>query len=288
MISMTGYGYREYRDERVQLLTELKSFNNRYLDTVLNIPPFLSPLEPMIKDFIRNRVSRGRVEISLRVKELEEDISIHLDEEAAKKYADTLRRLSDSVGIEEEPQIEHFLRIEGIITQVKNRDLDWFEKIVMRELEGAYEEFDRGKRREGEKTEQDIQRLLKKVESELGRIEEQAHTLEDRIKENLEKRFRELLNEKLDQNRLYQETAVMLMKYGIEEETVRMHSHLSQFRELLKEEGGIGKKLDFVSQELNREINTIGSKSTISEVNRSVVEIKDSLEKIREQLRNVE
>ncbi|MFP4179956.1 MAG: YicC/YloC family endoribonuclease [Spirochaetaceae bacterium] len=288
MISMTGYGYREYRDERVQLLTEIKSYNNRYLDTVLNAPPFLSPLEPLVKDFIRNRVYRGRVEIYLRVKELEEDISIHLDEAAAKKYADTLRRLTESVGIEEEPKIGHFLNLEGIITQVKNRDLEWFEKIVLEELEEAYKEFDRGRRREGEKTEEDIKRLLSRVESELLSIERQAGTLEARIKENLEKRFKELLDEKLDHNRLYQETAVMLMKYGIEEETVRMHSHLSQFRELLSEEGVVGKKLDFVSQELNREINTIGSKSTVAEINRSVVEIKDSLEKIREQLRNVE
>ncbi len=288
MISMTGYGYREYHDEWVQLVTEIKSYNNRYLDTSVNLPPFLSPLEPNINEFVRQRVSRGRIEVTLRVKELEENLSVHLDEKAVKTYADVLRRLADAAKIDESPRISHFLRLEGIITQVKNRDLDWFEKVVMDQLADAYEDFDESKRNEGSATEENILELLSHVESRLGEIEHHADNLEKRIRENLEKRFRELVGEGLDQNRLYQETAVMLMKYGIDEETVRMRSHLAQFKELVREEPGVGKKLDFVCQELNREINTIGSKSTIAEVNHAVVEVKDALEKIREQLRNVE
>lgn len=288
MISMTGYGYREYRDEYVELITEIRSYNNRYLDTAVNVPPFLSPVEPAVKEFVRGRVGRGRVEVTIRVKELEEDISVHLDEKAASRYAEALRGLAGAAGIEEEPRLSHFLRMEGIITQVKNRDLDWFENLVMRQLEDAYGDFAEAKRNEGEATKKNIDGLLVEVETQLEVVEAYAQSLEERIRENLEKRFNELVGEGLDQNRLYQETAVMLMKYGIDEETVRMRSHLTQFRELSQGEAGVGKKLDFICQELNREINTIGSKSTIAEVNRAVVEVKDSLEKIREQLRNVE
>jgi uncharacterized protein (TIGR00255 family) len=285
---MTGYGYREYHDEWVQLITEIKSYNNRYLDTSVNLPPFLSPLEPGINEFVRQRVSRGRIEVTLRVKELEENLSVHLDEKAVKTYAGVLRRLADAAEIDETPRISHFLRLEGIITQVKNRDLEWFEKVVMEQLADAYRDFDETKRSEGRATEKNILELLSHIEARLSDIEKHAGQLETRIRENLEKRFQELIGEGLDRNRLYQETAVMLMKYGLDEETVRMRSHIAQFKELVREETGVGKKLDFVCQELNREINTIGSKSTMAEVNHAVVEVKDSLEKIREQLRNVE
>jgi len=288
MISMTGYGYREYNDERVQLTSEIKSFNNRYLDTVVNAPPFLSPLEAAIKEFIRKRVERGRVEVTLRVKELEENLSIHLDEGAVKSYAEVLRRLAAAAGIREEPRISHFLRLEGVINQVKDRDLDWFEQLVMAQLEEAYGDFAEGKRNEGRATKRDVLGLLSLVEEKLSSIEAHSSALETKIRENLESRFRELLGEGLDTSRLYQETAVMLMKYGIDEESARMRSHLTQFKEITEQESGVGKKLDFVCQELNREINTIGSKSSMADVNHAVVEVKDALEKIREQLRNVE
>ena len=288
MISMTGYGYREYRDDRVELLTEIKSYNNRYLDITVNTPPFLSPLEPVIKDFVRERVTRGRVDVTLRVKELEEDITVHVDDKTVSEYAEALRRIAEAAGLQDEPRISHFLRLEGVLNQVKNRDLEWFEGIVMNQLSSSYEDFAEAKRKEGEATKKDILALVETVEHNLGRIESHARTLDEKIRETLETRFRELVGESMDENRLYQETAVMLVKYGIDEETVRMRSHIVQFRELLDEVTGVGKKLDFVCQELNREINTIGSKSTVSEINRSVVEVKDALEKIREQLRNVE
>lgn len=288
MISMTGYGYREYRDERVQLVTELRSYNNRYLDIAVNIPPFLSPLEPKIQEFLRDRVGRGRVEATIRVKELEEEFSVHLNENAAVQYAEALRRLREATNIEDEPKISHFLRLEGVLSQVKNRDLDWFEDVVMSRLSSAFEDFFEAKQKEGKATEEDIRRLLTSVESQLSSIENHVGSLEEKLKKTLQERFRELMEENMDENRLYQETAVMLMKYGIDEETVRMRSHIAQFKEHLGESSVVGKKLDFICQELNREINTIGSKSTVAEINRAVVEIKDSLEKIREQLRNVE
>jgi uncharacterized protein (TIGR00255 family) len=288
MISMTGYGYREYNDEHVQLITELKSYNNRYLDIGVNTPPFLSPLEPAVQSFIKERVERGRIEVTLRVKELEENLSVHLDESAVHSYAEILRRLATAAQIREEPRISHFLRLEGVITQVKNRDLKWFEELVMAQLSSAFEDFAQTRRNEGEATRRDIIMHLDGIEERIGEVERHAGALEERIRRNLRERFEELVGQGLDETRLYQETAVMLMKYGIDEETARMRSHISQFREIASQQKGLGKKLDFVCQELNREINTIGSKSTIAEVNHAVVEIKDDLEKIREQLRNVE
>ncbi|MCF7913627.1 MAG: YicC family protein [Spirochaetaceae bacterium] len=288
MISMTGYSYREYQDERVNLALELKSYNNRYLDIVINAPPFLSPLEPALRNYLKSRIVRGRVEISLRVKELEEDLEVYIDQSAAKEYAAALRRLAETVGLQEEPRLSHFLRLEGVIKPVKNRDLEWFEKLVLQELEAAASEFVRSRQREGESTDADIRALMQSLEASLATIEAHSVKLEEYIQNQLTERFKELVGENYDENRILSETAVMLMKYSVGEETVRMRSHLDQFMNYMQESGGVGKKLDFICQEMHREINTIGSKSNIIAINQAVVEAKDALEKIREQLRNVE
>jgi len=288
MISMTGYSYREYQDERVNLALELKSYNNRYLDIVVNAPPFLSPLEPAIRNYLKSRIVRGRVEISLRVKELEEDLEVYIDQSAAKEYAAALRRLAETVGLQEEPRLSHFLRLEGVIKPVKNRDLEWFEKLVLQELEAAASEFVRSRQTEGESTDADVRALMQSLEAYLATIEAHSVKLEEYIRNQLTERFKELVGENYDENRILSETAVMLMKYSVGEETVRMRSHLDQFMNYMQESGGVGKKLDFICQEMHREINTIGSKSNIIAINQAVVEAKDALEKIREQLRNVE
>ncbi|MFO7731167.1 MAG: YicC/YloC family endoribonuclease [Spirochaetia bacterium] len=288
MISMTGYSYREYQDERVNLALELKSYNNRYLDIVVNAPPFLSPLEPAIRNYLKSKIVRGRVEISLRVKELEEDLEVYIDQRAATQYAAALRRLAETVGLQEEPRLNHFLRLEGVIKPVKNRDLEWFEKLVLQELEAAATEFIRSRQTEGETTDADIRSLMQSLEANLATIEAHSVKLEEYIRNQLTERFKELVGDNYDENRILSETAVMLMKYSVGEETVRMRSHLEQFMNYMQETGGIGKKLDFICQEMHREINTIGSKSSIIAINQAVVEAKDALEKIREQLRNVE
>jgi len=286
MISMTGYGYREYQDERVQLTLELKSYNNRYLDVYVYTPSFLSPLEPALREYLKKRVARGRVELSLRVKELEEDVTVHLDRTVTDRYAAVLQELGEALN--DEPRIGHFLGIEGVIKQVKNRGHEWFEPLVFEQLDYACEEFLTSRKREGEATRQDIEEQARLIEQELGRIEEHAGELEQSLQRSLRERFQELVGEQYDENRILSETAVMLMKYAIGEETARMRSHLEQLDTFLESEGPVGKKMDFICQELNREINTIGSKSTITEINRAVITVKDALEKIREQLRNVE
>ncbi len=288
MISMTGYSYREYQDEQVNLALELKSYNNRYLDILINAPPFLSPLEPSMRSYIKSKIVRGRVEISLRVKELEENLDVYIDQSAAKKYAAALRQLSETVGLEEEPRLSHFLHLEGVVKPVKNRDLEWFEKLVMQELEAATAEFMKTRQSEGEATERDVRMLLHTLEGSLATVEAHSAKLEEYIKNELTERFREMVGENYDENRILSETAVMLMKYSVGEETVRLRSHIEQFEQYVRQDGGVGKKLDFICQEMHREINTIGSKSNVIAVNQAVVEAKDALEKIREQLRNVE
>jgi len=288
MISMTGYAYREFQNDRIRLVLELKAYNNRYLDIGVNSPPFLSPIEPGIRNYLKSRVRRGKVELTIRIKELQENVTVHLDEAAARAYGTALQDLTDILGLEERPRLSHFLRLEGIFKSEKDRNIAWMEEIVMAELEQAFREFNQTRIAEGEATARDIQRQIEVIGRNLEVVEAHASQMEGHIRDELLKRFRELLGESYDENRILAETAVLLMKYSIGEETARIRSHLDQFRNLMVQDGGVGKKLDFICQELNREINTIGSKSTIVEINRGVVETKDALEKIREQLRNVE
>jgi len=285
---MTGYAYREFQDETIQIALELKSYNNRYLDINVNSPPFLSPLEPGIRNYLKEKVRRGKVEVFIRIKELQENIKVHVDVNAAREYGEALKQLTETLELDEGPRLSHYLRLEGIFKQVKDRDIDRLEVIVMGELEKVFSEFHASRSAEGAATAGDILHNLELFEESVVIIEYHASELESYIRDELTKRFKDLVGESYDENRILSETAVLMMKYSIGEETSRIRSHLEQFRIIMNGENAVGKRLDFICQELNREINTIGSKSNIVQINQSVVGAKDALEKIREQLRNVE
>ena len=276
------------QNEWVSISLELKSYNNRYLDLFVNLPSFLSPLEPRVRETVAVKVQRGRIEVTLKVKELEEDVRIFLDSSSAKAYAGALEELSRIVGIEERIHLSHLLKMDGILKTEKNRNLELYWSVLEPVLSVALEEFETSRIREGASTETDILSNLELLELNLGIVEKNAPELERYIKDNLYARFTEMLGESVDESRVYAETAVLLVKYSINEEIVRLRSHLDSFKMTTSESGSIGRKLDFICQEINREVNTIGSKSFLIEVNQAVIEMKDALEKIREQLRNVE
>ncbi len=294
MKSMTGYGYAEHQSEKARVSVELKSYNNRYLDISLSLPAAVSPLEPRFRDYLAKRIARGRVELTVRVVEYEEGISIALDKQAVRAYVEALRDLARTAGIDEGVELLHLLTLEGILKsdgmlKVERRtDLELLWGLFEPQMERALLEFERARRVEGDLTHANILANLARVEEAVGTIKGYAGELESIIKANLKERFAELLGNSYDETRLLAETAVLLVKSTIGEEVHRMESHLSSFRRMTDSDEAIAKKLDFLCQELGREINTVGSKSTILEVNQAVVEVKDSLENIREQLRNVE
>ncbi len=288
MKSMTGYGISEFQNEVIRVVTEIKSYNNKYLDLSLNLPPFLGPLDQQLRKLLKNRVRRGRVELTFRIKELEEDLEVVVDKGAVKAYTTALASIAKAAGINESPHISHFLKLEGVMNTIKNRDIDQYKKILFAELETVLTEYDNGRKVEGEETLKDILSNMQILQSSLDIIKLHEGKLEDVLQNNIRIRFKEMIHEELDENRLLSETALLLMKYGIAEEISRLEGHFKQFHRITAEDGPVGKKLDFLCQEINREINTIGSKNVLIEISRAVVDAKDSLEKIREQLRNVE
>jgi uncharacterized protein (TIGR00255 family) len=288
MISMTGYGYCEKNNGTLQLAVEIKSWNNRYLDISVSLPPFLSPLETHFRDQIKKVVSRGKVEVSIRLKELEEDIEVILDMKVAESYLKALSELEKLVGKKKDSLLSELLGMEGVLKLVKNRDSDLYREQIDPLLSESLAMFMATRRKEGEETEKNIRENLLRVKQGLAVAEEGAGTLENKLKETLQERFKQLLNGEFDEQRILSEIAVLLMKYGIGEELSRLAAHIRQFEAVCDLDGPAGKKLDFICQEMNREVNTIGSKNSLIEIGHAVVEMKESIENIREQLRNVE
>ena len=288
MKSMTGYAYREVLKNNVSVSVEIKSYNSRFLDLSIHLPQWLFPLEMKVREYIASRFYRGKIDLNIRVKEENAHVSVSVNENAALNYMNAIAKLASTLGINEKPDLGLVTGLEGVLEIEINRDAEKYWACIEEVLVAAAGEADNDRIREGKHTEEDILSHVDVLEACLDSIAAYAPEIEVSIKENLRLRFAELLGDRIDENRILAETAVLLMKYTISEELSRLSSHLKEFRLEIANNPSPGKKLDFLSQEINREINTIGSKTPMLEVSRAVVEMKNALENIREQLRNVE
>jgi uncharacterized protein (TIGR00255 family) len=285
---MTGYAYRERQDEDLSLSVEIRGYNSRFLELYVYLPPYLSALEPEIREYMGRRFRRGKIETAIRIKEYNADISVSVNNKAAEVYHRAISNVALALGMDEKPSLSLIIGMEGVLEIEKNRDDERYRRLIEPLLGEAAEAFDAERVREGRHTEKDILSHIAAIEASAEIVAAHAPALEASIRENLRTRFTELLGDGIDENRILAETAVLLMKYTISEELSRLSSHLAEFRAEAERSPSPGKKLDFLCQEINREINTIGSKTPILEVSRAVVDMKDALENIREQLRNIE
>ncbi|MBN2651780.1 MAG: YicC family protein [Spirochaetales bacterium] len=288
MKSMTGYGFSEIFDQQYICSVEIKSYNNKFLDINLNLPHFLSGLEMEVRKSISERVKRGRVDVFVKFKNLNENIVLNLDKNALVSYSKILKKMRKLAKVKTPVNLEHLLQFDDIIKSDKKTDLDLVKSRFFPILDGAIDEFEKSREVEGLTIKSDIQQKIALIQNHVDLIESKAVELDAKIKNDLKTRFDELEIDSIDNSRIYEETAVFLVKYSINEEISRMKAHLASFSRTLEENNPIGKKLDFICQEFNREINTIGSKSILIELNQSVIEVKDCIEMIREQLRNAE
>ncbi len=290
MNSMTGYGYNEVQESSFLLSVEIKSYNNRFLDIVHNFPFYLAPFELEIDARVKKIAQRGHVEVSVRIKQTSSDIDVLVDEPTVLRYKGAFDEIARVAGLSDShASISDYLSAEGVLTSVRQNDAQIYEQALFSALDAALVQFGQSKAREGAATAHDLSVLASKLEQGLEGVKSHALELESTLKENLLSRFEEMLgNQNYDEARILQEVAVLLVKYSVNEEIVRLGTHLKEFDKLLKGNEPVGKRMDFLCQEMNREINTIGSKSQLVEVNLLVVDMKDSLENIREQIRNIE
>ncbi|OQB95699.1 MAG: hypothetical protein BWX81_01759 [Spirochaetes bacterium ADurb.Bin110] len=288
MKSMTGFAHSPILEKDFQGTLTLKSYNNRFLDILVFLPPSASQIEPLIRDYLGSRILRGKIECTLKLRKIELSLEdIELQFQAAALLSEQLRKLAEACSIKKDLSLDLITKFPGIVDMNTEIDENSFWPILMPILEETWQEFEESRIREGKATEENIRGQLQRLKSKLNEIELQAGSLENIVHDQIVTRFKELLSETYDESRVLQEVAVQLVRLTINEEIGRLRAHIDAF-ELMAKEPACGKKLDFLCQEMNREINTIGSKSMLVSVSHAVVEMKDALENIREQLRNVE
>ncbi|MBQ1628223.1 MAG: YicC family protein [Treponema sp.] len=289
MTSMTGYSYEEKSTETAVVSVEIKSVNSRFLDLNINLPPFLNPLEAFFRIKVTEKIVRGKIDVNIRIKELESDTEVIADSAAAKSYFEAIKKVSEACGYDSNNiPLSLIISQPGVLNVSKTYDVEKYRNLIEPVFDSAMQKFVADRVREGENLKIDLLEKLSKLDECAAFFKDWQPKMEEAFKNQITAKFNELLGDNADQNRIMTETAAMLVKYTINEEIVRLHSHLKAMRNEITENPVPGKKLDFICQEANREINTIGSKNQFAEVGAMVIKAKDSLENIREQSKNVE
>ncbi|EYE89267.1 hypothetical protein Q428_03055 [Fervidicella metallireducens AeB] len=289
--SMTGYGRGESEDSSIGFLVEMKSVNNRYLDMNIRMPKQLNSMEDQIRKYISQRVSRGKVDVYITLEKYsQDDVVINVDEQLAEAYYNAYYSLKGKFNLAEEIGLGLLAKAPDIFTiERKEEDIDYLWSILSKALDQALEMFIDMRNKEGLKLSKDIVQRCDIINKKVLEIEERSPVVVDEYRDKLTQRISEYLREvEIDQARLVNEVAFFADRSNITEEIVRLKSHITQLKDTITAEETVGRKLDFLIQEMNRETNTIGSKANDLLITNLVVDIKSELEKIREQIQNIE
>jgi uncharacterized protein (TIGR00255 family) len=289
--SMTGFGRGEGETTLGKVFVETRSVNHRYCDINIKLPKRLTPFENRIKEIIRTRVSRGRIDIFLKLDSLGEDnVHLSVDLHLAEQYYQALQSLKKSLHLKDKITLELVAGAKDVImAKEETGDLEPFWEEVLPILKRSFGDLDDMKRLEGEILSKDLQQRLERIARQLEEIKHLSPSRLEAYQDRLHERVRSLLAEvDVDPSRFQQEVALLAERMDITEELVRAESHLAQFLALLKAEEPVGRKMDFLLQEIHREVNTVSAKANEAEISQRVVEIKAELEKIREQVQNIE
>lgn len=289
--SMTGYGSSRDIQAGFDISVELKSVNNRYLDANVRMPRNFIFAEDSIKKCIQKHINRGKVDVFINIVAKDsDDLSVSVNETLLKSYLTALKLIAKDFDAQDDISAINVAKFPDVLTVIKNDvDSDEITSGICSVVEDALADFDNMRIREGNKLEDDILANLSNIETLLSEIEAKSQETVLYYKDKLEQKIREVLDSKdIDDSRIVQEVAIFADHIATDEETVRLRSHIEQLKKMLEEGSPIGKKIDFLLQEFNRESNTIGSKCQNSEIAHIVVDLKSNIEKIREQVQNIE
>jgi len=285
---MTGYALIKEMIDGLPLSIEIKSYNSKYLELGITLPPFLSSLEPYAHALIAKKLIRGKVEVFIKTYNSPKDVKISVDKEMANFYMKELRALSRELNIPFDIGMELLIKQGGIIRYELETDVEEWRRRLFVGIEKCFVEFDRSRIIEGEALLKDVIRQVEIIEDEVAKIKKYSSQMDEIFKETVRMRFYEVLGGEGGEDRAMQEVAALLVRFTINEELVRLESHMGLLREELYKEGAVGRRLDFICQEIMRETNTIGAKNQMKEVTPFVISIKSCVENIREQVKNVE
>jgi uncharacterized protein (TIGR00255 family) len=292
MKSMTGFGRGSVTAETFSVTIELKTVNNRFLDVSLRLSNELQSLENPIKKVIGNRLSRGRVEVSVQY-ERNDEVNYDLNRPLIGGFLAAMRQMQKEFLLTGEPDVNVIARLPNVIVPLKNDLSDAFCSGVETALEVALDDLEKMRSEEGEMLLGVLEQHLNAIDARLPSIQAETENVAEEYRQRLTKRVGELLAKsdsqiELDQGRLAQEVAYLADRSDISEEIARLRTHIEHFREIMKEDKDVGKRLDFLTQELNREANTIASKTNNVSIKENALAVKSEIEKIREQIQNVE
>lgn len=288
--SMTGYGRCEMSENGKKVLVEIKSVNHRYSDYTVKLPRYYGFLEDRIRKKVAEKISRGKVDIFVAIENYDDDTEISLKEEYAKKYIETLYGLRDKFGLRDDITVSSVARNQEIFNferKVEDENEVW--TFVEEALSEALETFVLMRAREGARIEEDLCQRVEYMKKLAAKIDERSPETVTEYRDKLYAKIKELLQDKdVDEARVLTEVAIFADKVAVNEEMVRLSSHFEEFYNIISIDEPAGRKLDFLIQEINREINTTGSKAGDIEIARLVVNLKAETEKLREQIQNIE
>ena len=289
--SMTGYGRAVQTVNGREFTVEIRSVNNRYLDCTVKLPRSFSFAEEAVKAAVKAAVSRGKVDVYITVRsETEADVQVTLNKPVVEGYLAAMRQMVTDYGVADDISVSTLSRMSDVFVVDKPKaDEDQLKADLLSVVDKALCAYDQMRVTEGLALENDLRSRAATILELVAQVEELNPKTVSDYRKRLEEKMREVLeNKSIDESRILTEAAIFADKVAVDEETVRLRSHLEQMDEMLRGNGGIGRKLDFLLQEMNREANTTGSKCTDVKVARIVVDIKAELEKIREQTQNIE
>ena len=288
MKSMTGY-YSLQEEVKTRLYSiEIKSVNSRYLDINLHMSHIYQFLEPEIRSVLGSVVNRGKIDLNLDIREREKNIRVYVDSKLADEYGKAFREVQKTAGISGELPLQSLLNSEGVVQTEPVIKKDVMVREIRSLLKKALSGFEKIRDHDGKSVREDILERIGEMKSELAVIRKTTANAVVDIRKQLEKRLRKIVGKEIDSNLLITEAGILANKSDINEEISRLESHIKLFEKTVKQKKPAGRTLDFVCQEMNREVNTIGSKQNDFSIAQQVVLLKTALEKIREQVRNVE
>ena len=290
MNSMTGFGRANLEKNSREYVVEIKSVNHKYNDISVKAPRNVLAFEDKIRKKVLSSISRGKIDIYITYSNLGiEGRKVVINKDLAKLYIQELKDLAAENSISDNIKVTEISKFPDVLNVENVEEQDTICEELLECLELALEKFTKMRNAEGIKIKEDLQKRIQRVEEQIEKITKKSSVIVQEYIEKLENRVNEILKtDVVDQNRLAQEIVIYSDKCSIEEELTRLNSHISQFKNLIEQNEPVGKKIDFLIQEMNREVNTIGSKSGSIEITNSVIELKTILEDIREQIQNIE
>ena len=290
MKSMTGFGRASLESNGKNYIIEIKTVNDKYSDITVKSPKRLSFMEDKIRKQIANRITRGKVEVSVSFFDFSnKSKNVVLNKEIAKEYIKQLREIADENNLSENISVVEIAKLPDILNSIDSDNDEEIASEALQCLNMALDSLIEMRKTEGENIKQDLLVRIERVQNLVDKIAENSKGIVEEYVSKLEKRVKEILKtDVVDENGIAQEAVIYADKTSIEEELTRLNSHIVQFKELVNSDGPVGKKLDFMIQEMNRETNTIGSKAGSGEITKAVIDLKVELEDIREQIQNIE